>query len=394
MCTNPILLCHSRYCEVDFSWDSKSKEEISASDDLYSLKWSKFSLAKTFPNLVSKIHDSKGREEVENFLHGYGDSYCVAPRRDGSYLLHFAKRFVPCGKCSECLNAKSKIYALRCLMEARSRDDVCSLILTYDHDHLGDNVLNYDHVRVFFKRLRRYVEYRYGKKDLKFFTTGEYGDKKGRMHWHMMIFGWKPDKDREEFEVYLSGKTKQPRNKSLKLQKLWEQGYVDVTDFDETHAFYIARYVQKKFVQGSDLDSTIKQPIKEKKYCSPGLGNDYFFKYMKTFLREGMIEVAGYKYPIPRCFKDLMKKMVSYDEPEFHTDYYISLRYRVGLSGLSVIEKFLKGLYDLARQRAIELKDLFDCYNRAIANMANSPLKPHISDHDGELEENFCVNTS
>ena len=84
-----------------------------------------------------------------------------------------------------------------------------------------------------------------------------------------------------------------------------------------------------------------------------------------------------------------MKKLVSDDE-EFQTDYYDSLRKRIDLS---LVSKFLKGLYDLARQRKVELKELFDCYNRAVANMANSPLKPHTSDHDGELEE-LCVNTS
>lgn len=389
MCSNYSLISHHRSCEVDFSWVSKPIKDFLASESIQSLKFSKFKLGKFFPNIVSKITNSAGRSFAEELLQSLGDSYCIRSVGDSARLFHCAERLVPCGKCSECLNQRSKLYALRCLMEARMHDEVCSLILTYDNDHLGDNVLNYQHVQSFFMRLRTYVLRRYGKTGLKFFTTGEYGDKKGRMHWHMMIFGWKPDKDRERFEVYPSGKTREPRYKSLKLQELWQQGYVDVTDFDETHAFYIARYVQKKFVKGSELDSTIRQPAREEKYCSPQLGNEYFFRHMKTFLREGKIEVSGYSYTIPRCFKDLMKKLVS-DEEEFQTEYYDTLRKRLDLS---LISKFLKGLYDLARQRKVELKELFDCYDRAVANMANSPLKPHTSDHDGELEA-FCVNTS
>jgi len=338
-----------------------------------------------FSNFCLKGYDVSGRAFVEGFRQGLGDSYCVRNVGDSIYLYHSAERLVPCGKCSECLNVRSKLYALRCLMEAREHKEVCSLILTYDNDHLGDNVLNYDHVTTFFKRLRDYVSRRYGVKGLKFFTCGEYGEKRGRMHWHMMIFGWKPDKEREEFDFYESLSQKKQRTKSLKLQKFWEQGYVDVADFDEMHAFYIARYVQKKFVKGSDLDSTIRQSMREKKYCSPGLGNEYFFKHMKTFLREGKIEVSGYLYPIPRCFKDLMKKLVSEDE-EFQTEYYDALRKRPDID-LSLVSKFLKGLYDLARQRKVELQDLFDSYSRAVMNMLNSPLKPHTYDHDGELGE-------
>ena len=395
MCTNHSLVNHTRSCEVDFAWTSKSKEELSASHLIQGLKWSKFQLQKFIPNLVSKVNDEREKPCLEALLQKCGDSFSVRSDLDGSFrLIHEAQRLVPCGKCSECLNQRSKMYALRCLMEAREHDEVCSLILTYDKPHLGDGRLHYDHVRVFFKRLRRYVEYRYGKTGLKFFVTGEYGDKKKRPHWHMMVFGWTPHPQREEFELYPSGSTKQLRNKSLKLQKLWQQGYVDVTDFDDTHAFYIARYVQKKFVKGSDLDSTIKQPIEDQeycpqKYCSPGLGNEYFFNHMKTFLREGKIEVAGHTYAIPRCFKDLMQKLVS-EDPEFQTDYYEGLRKRLDLVSIS---KFLKGLYDLAKQRKLELTALLDCYQRAVQNMLNSPLKPHTSDHDGELGE-LCVNTS
>lgn len=389
MCSNYSLINHYRSCEVDFSWLSRPIQEISASPSILSLKWSKFKLGRFIPNLVSKVTNFTGRAYVEELLQGLGDSYCLRSVGDSVFLNHSAERLVPCGKCSECLNARSKLYALRCLMEARMHKEVCSLILTYDNDHLGDNVLNYKHVTTFFKRLRTYVSRRYGKIGLKFFVTGEHGEKRDRMHWHMMIFGWKPDKEREQFDSYESKSQKNQRWMSLKLQEFWEQGYVDVTDFDETHAFYIARYVQKKFVKGSDLDSTIRQTMREVKHCSPGLGNEYFFRHMKTFLREGKIEVSGYSYPIPRCFKDLMKKIVS-EEEEFQTEYYDALRKRLDLS---LISKFLKGLYDLARQRKVELKDLFDSYGRAVMNMSNSPLKPHTSDHDGELGE-VCVNTS
>lgn len=393
MCTNPSVVNHTRSCEVDFSWTSKSKEELSASHLIQGLKWSKFQLQKFIPNLVSKVNDEREKPHLEAFLQKCGDSFYLRPVKE-CVLVHESQRLVPCGKCSECLNQRSKMYALRCLMEAREHDEVCSLILTYDKPHLGDGRLHYDHVRAFFKRLRRYVEYRYGKTGLKFFVCGEYGDKKKRPHWHMMIFGWKPDKDREEFKFYPSGSTKQLRNKSLKLQELWQQGYVDVAvDFDDTHAFYISRYVQKKFVKGSDLDSTQKPLMEEQqyfpeKYCSPGLGNEYFFKHMKTFLREGKIEVAGHTYAIPRCFKDLMKKLISPEE--FNTKYYEDLRKRLDLS---VISKFLRGLYDLARQRKVELQQLLELYQRAVGNMLDSPLKPHTSDHDGELGE-VCVNTS
>ena len=130
MCTNYSLAQHYRSCEVDFSWTSKTKEEISASHSIQGLKWSKFKLGKFIPNIVSKTTSSLGRHVVEEILQCLGDSYCVRSYEDFTMLYHSTARFVPCGKCSECLNQRSKLYALRCLMEAREHKAVSYTHLT------------------------------------------------------------------------------------------------------------------------------------------------------------------------------------------------------------------------------------------------------------------------
>lgn len=49
--------------------------------------------------------------------------------------------------------------------------------------------LNYSHVQQYFKRLRYLLEQRTGNSSLKMVTVGEYGTKRGRPHWHIILWG-------------------------------------------------------------------------------------------------------------------------------------------------------------------------------------------------------------
>lgn len=109
-----------------------------------------------------------------------------------------AKGFsVPCGDCDSCVYDYGDQWTLRVLYEVRDclrmNGDVVFITLTYDNYHLpyfhpcGKSVccFSYDHIKVFMRELRRTLG---NSDDLRFFITGEYGDKTLRSHYHGLLF--------------------------------------------------------------------------------------------------------------------------------------------------------------------------------------------------------------
>lgn len=93
---------------------------------------------------------------------------------------------VPCGKCMACRIARSREWTTRLIHELSYWDKASFVTLTYDNEHLpSDNSLSVRHWQLFMKRLRKQVE----PLKIKYFASGEYGDKFGRPHYHAIIFG-------------------------------------------------------------------------------------------------------------------------------------------------------------------------------------------------------------
>lgn len=102
--------------------------------------------------------------------------------------------YVPCGKCSRCRANYAREMAFR--VEAESFDKyVYNVLITYDDANLplfdGRPVLNRVHIQDFLKRFRTWHDKYTGNK-LRFFGVGEYGGKKGRPHYHLILFTDKP----------------------------------------------------------------------------------------------------------------------------------------------------------------------------------------------------------
>ena len=108
-------------------------------------------------------------------------------------LLKGIERF-ECGGCPECLQKKSRQWALRCGMEARVNVGMM-ITLTYDTYRNGvdgeENPVDTSlcvqktHAQRFIKRLRKH----FPNKTIKYLLTAEYGKKTHRAHYHALIFG-------------------------------------------------------------------------------------------------------------------------------------------------------------------------------------------------------------
>lgn len=206
---------------------------------------------------------------------------------------------LPCGKCAACKDAYRADWSVRCDMEARYHEKNVFLTLTYRPDTCPRWVSK-GHIRRFIRKLRKVV----GNKDLSYFSCGEYGETNGRPHYHLIVFGWFPDdailkpdvKSKSGFECY----------ESKLLTDLWDKGFVEVNNFSQDTAFYVAGYVNKKT---GKYDGFLNM--------SRGIGYQYMIDHVEElFVRRTYIASNGRVHFVPRAFKRVCEKLGYYHEED------------------------------------------------------------------------------
>lgn len=153
---------------------------------------------------------------------------CVNP-----YVTSWGSDYIafPCGQCPVCRQKKAQEWALRLSFESRlyPQNEIAFVTLTYSPENLPDGYsLVPDHLSSFVKRLRKHLSVRTNKK-IRFFGCGEYGEKRSRPHYHLLIFGI----DKENLDC---------------IQKSWKLGIIDIQQprcYGNVES-YVAGYVAKK----------------------------------------------------------------------------------------------------------------------------------------------------
>lgn len=218
---------------------------------------------------------------------------CVARKeifyrsKDGSKQ---GKALVRCGKCLPCVLSTANEWSLRCVLEGRLHDECCCLTLTIDDEHMPEftDETYRPMITKFLKRLRRLYPCRY-------FGCFEYGSQKGRPHYHVIIFGWRPA-DAKYFKQSDGGKV----YVSAELSRLWPYGFATIGDFDDRTGAYCSKYINK-----------IKPPVLDKKApfsimsLKPSIG---FFGVSQTELESGYVYYKGIRRSIPRSFYQTLKR--------------------------------------------------------------------------------------
>ena len=163
------------------------------------------------------------------------------------------KKGVPCGRCFYCRLKKKQEWKFRILSEFSTSQQGYFLTLTYDNQHVTEE-LEKKHIKNFLDSLRRYFK-RDRNEVLRYFVAGEYGERYGRPHWHLAVFN---KIDRKEIEKY------------------WKKGFIDIQPLNQQTAAYIAGYVLKKLVDDSKKDLNREQ-LSKKLYKSQSrlLGYSY-----------------------------------------------------------------------------------------------------------------------
>lgn len=207
-------------------------------------------------------------------------------------------RVVPCGKCLICRHNRSAEWAIRLSHELESYKDATFLTLTYTQEEVpisdfGITTLKKEDVIKFIKRLRKKIS----PKKIKYFLVGEYGTKTNRPHYHIIIFGWKPErKDLEKIGGYF---------KSGEMSKTWGKGNVIVGSVEANSIYYVAGYMVK-----DNYITDLELVAKEEQYmsCSKGIGEEYV-KNNTERIKELDVTKNGKPYAIPRYYIKKLKTL-------------------------------------------------------------------------------------
>lgn len=200
---------------------------------------------------------------------------------------------------------------MRCTHELRYHTLSAFLTLTYDNQHLPPNRnLRKQDLTLFFKLLRYHT-----KAKLKYFACGEYGDKRGRPHYHVLLFGYNfPDLEL----IKNNDGTKYPLYHSKLLDGIWKLGNCTVGTVTDESADYVARYTLKK-----QYGNKLKDPSKKvDPYCtmSKGIGERYYNEFKSDmYPSDFLISLStGRRQTIPRYYD---KKLAKSDP-----DLYLKLK--------------------------------------------------------------------
>lgn len=219
---------------------------------------------------------------------------------------------IPCGKCAECRAKKKADWSNRIVMESKMHEKNAFVTLTYAPDFLPKNEVGLPtlvkrHLQLFLKRLRKEL----AKKGIfiRYYAVGEYGTKKHRPHYHLVIFGYdfpdkKPWKRNGRFLDYVSEL----------LGKTWTCGYHTVNKWNDSFCNYIAGYVTKK-LDSDKQDYSFRNIEPEFHLMSRrrGIGYGFFLKNYKhifgnlklQIMKSGKAVICS----IPRQFWNWVKEL-------------------------------------------------------------------------------------
>lgn len=234
----------------------------------------------------------------------YGVPNCEHP-----IFLKSRAQYVPCGHCALCASRVKKDWIVRCNLELQKYNCGEFITLTFDDMHLFDT--SYAVVQKFLKRLRKGIN-----KDIKYFVAYENGDRTGRPHYHILIFGFhRPyPVDPKFWNSYLA-------------DRYWKNGIVKAVPMTSANIPYVCGYVQKKLssefqipqglsrrefnrynlhsLNDIELSLSCKQSIHRQEFVkmSKGLGFSWCnnLKKVKQVLKRGCFLFGKFRYAIPRA---------------------------------------------------------------------------------------------
>ncbi len=181
------------------------------------------------------------------------------------------------------------------MLESKFHSETCFITLTYNDENLPfNNSLSKRHAQLFIKRLRKKV----APLKIRYFLAGEYGGRKGRAHYHLVLFGYVP-KDL----VYLKNTSKdEVIYTSKELASVWGKGFVSIgLNMTLNSLKYVAKYLAKL----SNFDPIKQDPPFSTQSNRPGIGA---LAFDTSIYETDGIYLDGKKWAVPRYFDKLAER--------------------------------------------------------------------------------------
>lgn len=197
-----------------------------------------------------------------------------------------------CGQCIGCRLERSRRWAVRCVHEATLHEWNCFVTFTYQ---TAPPSLVYDDFQRFMKRLRKKVncfDVTLGHWVPRYFVGGEYGEEKGRPHFHACLFGYRPN----DLVLHSQSGSGAKLYRSAFLEKTWGLGFVTVGDMTFESAAYVARYCVAKVTGQSALVAAHygeREPEFGHMSLRPGIGAIWLEKFSKDVFPAGRLITRG-----------------------------------------------------------------------------------------------------
>lgn len=202
---------------------------------------------------------------------------------------------LPCGKCPSCMKRRTSGWSFRLMKEGERSETALFVTLTYDTKYVpltknGFMTLNKRDIQTYMKRLRKLSETK-----LKYYVCGEYGSKRDRPHYHMIIFNADAEKVERAWSEYKAGFGYVPF------------GSIYIGEVNEASIGYTLKYMQKpgKIPKHKNDDRQ-----KEFSLMSKGLGQNYITDAMIKWHKNDLVNRMyvpikdGKKIAMPRYYKD------------------------------------------------------------------------------------------
>jgi len=204
---------------------------------------------------------------------------------------------LPCGKCPNCMKRRTSGWSFRLIKEGERSETALFVTLTYDTKYVpltknGYMTLNKRDIQTYMKRLRKLSD-----KKLKYYVCGEYGSKRDRPHYHMIIFNANAEYVEKAWSQYKAGLGYVP------------YGSIFIGEVNEASIGYTLKYMQKP---GKIPKHKNDDRLKEFSLMSKGLGANYITDNMKNWHHSDMVNrmyvpiLGGKKIAMPRYYKDKM----------------------------------------------------------------------------------------
>lgn len=168
---------------------------------------------------------------------------------------------VACRHCEWCRSNRLNDLVGRCIAEQCTASSSYSVTLTYGGDGPESAILRYADVQLMLKRLRKdgYT--------VRYICAGEYGSKKGRAHWHIILFFY--------------GRAPQIPIESRFDWSFWPHGFVYFQNPDYKGFRYVMKYALKQI----DDKGAVKSLSMSKK---PPLGYQFFMQLASDMVKRGL----------------------------------------------------------------------------------------------------------